>query len=524
MRRSCRIVTEEQEKINQEKKRKKKRTEIKKKKRKKKKGRRKRLGGTTKKQFKSKENHSESNVRGNKERTEKGCGYETITEKELEVLESRKLEQYRSGYQESEDDNKEADSNMETNQMEKKTGTEKKREQEKLEKDKREQLRKIREKQKEKEIVEKSEKTPTKGKTYIKSKTELPRLATSENNKINSSSESQRTQEESSEAEAGRKGIDIIRTEDRRKYKGKTPSQEAYLRTHQKLADLKNDIKKAARLWTEKAKENIHRNLSRNKVEFIPYSVLYESQHETLYKYWMETLTKKYENEIHLLTVKLHALAGIEEKDIVPESQEEEKENKQKQRKEKPTTKPVQDKQKGGRLLSKRPSLNDIELSNQYQLLANQGGCTVETDTEADDQNRGMDTDEAAKKEARKEKRERQKAATRKNFAIPTIGSSNQVEDVSNSVMPEDSTKFVAETLPSSSELTLLGSDVSIDNPFRLLLSGNEADGETLLDSSHLADSKNHKDDSNIQEVAETCFAARNQILKIAGHCMAARI
>ncbi|KAG5862063.1 hypothetical protein JTB14_004432 [Gonioctena quinquepunctata] len=70
--------------------------------------------------------------------------------------------------------------------------------------------------------------------------------------------------------------------------------------------------------------------------------------------------------------------------------------------------------------------------------------------------------------------------------------------------MPEDSTKFVAETLPSSSELTLLGSDVSIDNPFRLLLSGNEADGETLLDSSHLADSKNHKDDSNIQEVAET--------------------
>ncbi|KAG5866965.1 hypothetical protein JTB14_012388 [Gonioctena quinquepunctata] len=325
---------------------------------------------------------------GNKERTERGCGYETITEKEREILESRKLEQYRSGYQESEDDNKEADSKMETNQMERKTGSpppglkgayvelirsdkliaEKKREQEKLEKDKREQLRKIREKQKEKEKVEKSEETPAKGKTYIKPKTEMPRLATSENNKINSSSESQCTQEESSEAEAGRKGIDIIRTEDRRKYKGKTPSQETYLRTHQKLADLKNDIKKAARLWTEKAKENIHRNLSRNKVEYIPYSVLYESQHETLYKYWMETLTKKYENEIHLLTVKLHALAGIEEKDIVPEPQVGEKENKQKQRKEKPTTKPVQEKQKGGRLLSKRPSLNDIELSDNFQL------------------------------------------------------------------------------------------------------------------------------------------------------------
>ncbi|KAG5860357.1 hypothetical protein JTB14_037388 [Gonioctena quinquepunctata] len=111
----------------------------------------------------------------------------------------------------------------------------------------------------------------------------------------------------------------------------------------------------------------------------------------------METLTKKYENEIHLLTVKLHALAGIDEKDIVPEPQEEEKENKQKQRKEKPTTKPVQEKQKGGRLLSKRPSLNDIELSNSFQLLANQGGCTVETDTEADDQNRGMDTDKVWK-------------------------------------------------------------------------------------------------------------------------------
>ncbi|KAG5861878.1 hypothetical protein JTB14_005000 [Gonioctena quinquepunctata] len=91
--------------------------------------------------------------------------------------------------------------------------------------------------------------------------------------------------------------------------------------------------------------------------------------------------------------------------------------------------------------------------------------------------------------------------------------------------MPEDSTKFVAETLPSSSELTLLGSDVSIDNPFRLLLSGNEADGETLLDSSHLADSKNHKDDSNIQEVAETLLrSSEPKFWKIAGHCMAARI
>ncbi|KAG5861826.1 hypothetical protein JTB14_035405 [Gonioctena quinquepunctata] len=90
--------------------------------------------------------------------------------------------------------------------------------------------------------------------------------------------------------------------------------------------------------------------------------------------------------------------------------------------------------------------------------------------------------------------------------------------------MPEDSTKFVAETLPSSLELTRIGSDVSIDNPFRILLSGNEADGETLLDSPHLADSKNHKDDSNIQEVAETCFAARNQSFENRGHCMAARI
>ncbi|KAG5864774.1 hypothetical protein JTB14_016702 [Gonioctena quinquepunctata] len=69
--------------------------------------------------------------------------------------------------------------------------------------------------------------------------------------------------------------------------------------------------------------------------------------------------------------------------------------------------------------------------------------------------------------------------------------------------MPEDSTEFVAETLPSSSGPTLLGSDVSIDNPLRLLLSGNEADGGTLLDSSHHADLLNRKVDSNIQEVAE---------------------
>ncbi|KAG5862584.1 hypothetical protein JTB14_005776, partial [Gonioctena quinquepunctata] len=56
-------------------------------------------------------------------------------------------------------------------------------------------------------------------------------------------------------------------------------------------------------------------------------------------------------------------------------------------------------------------------------------------------------------------------------------------------------TKFVAETLPSSSGPTLLGSDVLIDNPFRLLLSGNEADSETLLDSSHHADLLDRKED-----------------------------
>ncbi|KAG5868140.1 hypothetical protein JTB14_025489 [Gonioctena quinquepunctata] len=84
--------------------------------------------------------------------------------------------------------------------------------------------------------------------------------------------------------------------------------------------------------------------------------------------------------------------------------------------------------------------------------------------------------------------------------------------------MPEDSPEFIAETLPSSSELTVLGSDVSIDNPFRLLLSGNEADGETMLDSSHLADSKNRKVDSNIQEVAEILLrSSEPQVLENRG-------
>ncbi|KAG5880281.1 hypothetical protein JTB14_020027 [Gonioctena quinquepunctata] len=261
MRRSCRIVTEEQEKINQEKKRKRKMSPEEKENKtlnreerlkREKKGEEKCTCGETTAKHKfliSKENHIVKVMcAGNKERTERGCGYETITEKELEVLESRKLEQYRSGYQESEDDNKEVDSKMETNQMERKIGSpppglkgayvelirsdkliaEKKREQEKLEKDKREQLRKIREKQKEKEKVEKSEETPAKGKTYIKPKTEMPRLATSENNKINSSSESQRTQEESSEAEAGRKGIlEVSRLEKRQKKSGKAMDRES---------------------------------------------------------------------------------------------------------------------------------------------------------------------------------------------------------------------------------------------------------------------------------------------------------
>ncbi|KAG5867160.1 hypothetical protein JTB14_035945 [Gonioctena quinquepunctata] len=266
----------------------------------------------------------------------------------------------------------------------------------------------------------------------------MPRLATSEENKLSSNSESQYTQEQNTDAEAGRKEIDIIRTEVRRKYKGKTPSQELYLRTHQKLADLKNDIKRAARLWTEKAKENIQRNLNMNKVEFIPYSVLYESQHEALYKYWMETLTEKHKNEIRFLTVKLHALAGIEEKNIVPEPQEGEKENKQKQKIEKPITKPVQEKPKTGRLLNKRRSLNDIELRNQFQPLASQGESTVETDMETDDQNRGMDANEAAKKKTKKEKRERQKAVTRNTKENPEPSNmESQVQERSPEIRTE---------------------------------------------------------------------------------------
>ncbi|KAG5862447.1 hypothetical protein JTB14_036925 [Gonioctena quinquepunctata] len=127
MRRSCRIVTEEQEKINQEKKRKRKMSPEEKEnktlnreerlKREKKGEEKCTCGGTTTnhKFLISKENHIVKVMcAGNKERTERRCGYETITEKELEVLESRKIEQYISGYQEREDGNKEADSNMET--------------------------------------------------------------------------------------------------------------------------------------------------------------------------------------------------------------------------------------------------------------------------------------------------------------------------------------------------------------------------------------------------------------------------
>ncbi|KAG5864000.1 hypothetical protein JTB14_022122 [Gonioctena quinquepunctata] len=138
-----------------------------------------------------------------------------------------------SGYeknqnQESNGNNKESENDMETNQMqsEGKTGStppefrgayvelinsdklipEKKREQEKLEKDKKEQLKIIREKQKEKkEKSEKPEKT-AKGKTFMKPKTEIPRLE---------------PKKKRNPREKKVEGNRIVRTENRRKIKAK---------------------------------------------------------------------------------------------------------------------------------------------------------------------------------------------------------------------------------------------------------------------------------------------------------------
>ncbi|KAG5873204.1 hypothetical protein JTB14_013364 [Gonioctena quinquepunctata] len=84
--------------------------------------------------------------------------------------------------------------------------------------------------------------------------------------------------------------------------------------------------------------------------------------------------------------------------------------------------------------------------------------------------------------------------------------------------MPEDSTKFVAETLPENQSRHQVRFRLIIRSD---LLSGNEADGETP-DSSLSQIQKNHKDDSNIRRF-QTLFSQLGTKIfgKSPGHCMA---
>ncbi|KAG5870604.1 hypothetical protein JTB14_017821 [Gonioctena quinquepunctata] len=91
--------------------------------------------------------------------------------------------------------------------------------------------------------------------------------------------------------------------------------------------------------------------------------------------------------------------------------------------------------------------------------------------------------------------------------------------------MHEDGARSVAETLPGNSEQTFPGMDVSADNPFELLFGGNEADGETLLDSSHpqkleYRETLLRSPDSVIQEVAETLpCSSEPKVLEMTENC-----
>ncbi|KAG5882262.1 hypothetical protein JTB14_014959 [Gonioctena quinquepunctata] len=109
--------------------------------------------------------------------------------------------------------------------------------------------------------------------------------------------------------------VAIRRTENKRKYREKSPNTKGFLKAQDEINNLDKDISNAARIWTEKSVQEMKAN--HHKISSIPFSVLEQSYRESTYDYWVDKMTSKYQGERNILRNQIRIL-----RDVPPSSPE----------------------------------------------------------------------------------------------------------------------------------------------------------------------------------------------------------
>ncbi|KAG5866932.1 hypothetical protein JTB14_019779 [Gonioctena quinquepunctata] len=144
--------------------------------------------------------------------------------------------------------------------------------------------------------------------------------------------------------------------------------------------NLQENIKRTAREWTQRALDHLEKNERNDKNEYIPYLKLKETNLSTIYNHWIEKLTDENKNEIVELKNRMKIVGtdeGVREEFTPPF-----------QVKEGRKVKPTNGTKQFNKQQTSRPGTSaDIEISNQFGILASEGESSV------------METEEAVEKE-----------------------------------------------------------------------------------------------------------------------------
>ncbi|KAG5859987.1 hypothetical protein JTB14_016259, partial [Gonioctena quinquepunctata] len=158
----------------------------------------------------------------------------------------------------------------------------------------------------------------------------------------------------------------IRRTENKRKYRGKSPNTKGYLKAQDEINDLDKDISNAARIHTEKSVQEMKAN--HHKISAIPFSVLEQSYRESTYDYWVDKMARKYQGDRNILSNQIRILRDVppSSPELVVKVAKEDFPALRPGRRHEQIPNPIKGK---GKLIN-RPN---IEISNRFGVLANEG-------------------------------------------------------------------------------------------------------------------------------------------------------
>ncbi|KAG5870045.1 hypothetical protein JTB14_004297 [Gonioctena quinquepunctata] len=167
--------------------------------------------------------------------------------------------------------------------------------------------------------------------------------------------------------------VAIRRTDNKRKYRGKSPNTKGFLKAQDEINDLDKDISNAAQIWMEKSVQEMKAN--HHKISTIPLSVLEQSYRESTYDYWVDKMTRKYQGERNILRNQMRILRDVSPSspELVVRVAKEDFPALRPGRRHEQIPNPIKGK---GKLIN-RPN---IEISNRFGVLENEG--TSEPDTE----------------------------------------------------------------------------------------------------------------------------------------------